>query len=287
MSPRPTALPVAFLAALLLLLPACGGGGGGANPTTPPTNPDMREPHTGTVFLWLGADMDAHVSCGRPGDGCPEGNTNYGLHGTLPVAGSILAIKRIYVHFSMPTFPAGSVLEEAWFEMFHPGTREDGMTDDVKIPVTIAAGPWLPRTITWNNQPNANTAGSISTIKLNSAEWSSTGNIRQTVGGWINDPDSNYGLVTFWNTNMNPGIEKGFYSINDIRRRLDDMGPTPRLLMRVRLPDGATSNDIVLPPFLAPGHDLPTQPGQPITMLEVSPGEGGNFPSAWRVRRGN
>lgn len=274
------------VALVLLAVAACGGGGGGTPGLMGGSGPSEMQPETGTVFLWLGADKDATVSCGRPGDGCPDGNNNFGLHGFLTVEGRILGIQRIYTHFDLPTFPEGTVIEEAYFEMFHPAAREDGMTDDVKIPVTLANARWNPRTITWNNQPNPVTAGSINTINLNSQDWSGTGNIAGTVRSWLANPDGNHGLVTFWNTSMSPGIAKGFYSINDIRRRIDDLGPAPRLVMKITLPDGATTNDIVLSPFLQPDHDLPTQPGQAITMLEVSTGEGGNFPAAWDVKRG-
>ena len=269
----------------LAWLPGCGRTGG-MTPVGPvgTTTPAPSEPVSGTVYIWIGAGKDAHVSCGRPAGGCPEGNTNYGLMGSLSVAGWELAIKSAYVYFDMPQLPDGTEIQEAYFEMYHGGAREDGKTDDVLIPVARVGSTWDPRTITYNNQPNKTPGARETAINLNSQDWSGTPNIVGIVNDWMANPQSNHGLVTSWSPLQAPYIEKGFYSINHPSRTLDDMGLAPRLLLKVQLPPGTDSNDIFLPAFLPVGHDLPTQPGQAITMMRTA--GGAEWPADWNVRQG-
>ena len=239
----------------------------------------------GTAFMWIGADKDAYVSCGQAGPPCSEEELNFGQHGILSVARNGVALKKIYVHFSLPDLPSESIIEEAYLELYHPGQNEDGQTDDINIPVALASGEWSPATLTLKNEPNIQLSGMEASINLNSAEWSGTGNIAGIIRDWYNlsNPSSNNGFYIYWNQ-INPGIEKGFYSNNDIRRNAGDLGLSPRLLLRIKLPDGSSSDDINPPP-IAPDNDL-NFGGQEILVARIS-GGGNQFPSSWNVRRGN
>ena len=116
---------------------------------------------SGTVYLWVGADKDTYGSCGNIGLGCPEQNQTFGQNGTLPVAYNGVALKKTYVHWTPPTFPAGTVIEEAYIELWHGGMNEDGQSDEIDIPVVDAQAPWSPETLTWANQPNNSLTGDV------------------------------------------------------------------------------------------------------------------------------
>ena len=282
---RPVRFLPLFLALLALGITGCGGSGLpgplGASPAAdeqPPVDPIV----SGTVYLWVGASKDALVSCG--GLGCPEADNNYGLLGFLTVAGWQRATKGAYVYFDMPLLPPGTVVEEAYFEMYHGGQREDGKTDDVQIPVARAAGLWSPRAITFANQPNITAGLGETFLNLNSQDWSGTPNIVGIIREWMANPASNFGFVASWSPLRAPFIEKGFHSINHPSRTLTDMGLAPRLLLKVQLPDGYDSSNIFMPAFLPVGHDLPTQPGKAITMMRSA--GGANWPAEWNVTLG-
>jgi len=87
--------------------------------------------------------------------------------------------------------------------------------------------------------------------------------------------------VVYWaNTGMS--IEKGFSSNNSITRTANDMGEAPRLLAKIRLPDGKNMNDVTLPQFPA-GKDLDF-PGEEILMLRYS--SASDWPEDWDVTGG-
>lgn len=265
----------ALAVALLLALAGC------SSPPTGTGGEPVEGSASGTVFLWLGSDADTYVSCETGGPPCPGEELNFGTDDFLRVAFSAVALKKTYVRFALPDLPDGSVLTEAYFELYHPGTREDGQSDDISIPVAPAAGPWSPMTLTLANEPNPQLTGGDYDINLNSAEWSGTADLATLVRDWLADPGSNHGFYVYW-PDADAGIEKGFYSNNHSSRTEDDLGRAPRLLMRVELPDGATSDDITLP-AIPPDNDLPFD-GQTILMMRVAGGE--DWPAGWEVRRG-
>ena len=241
---------------------------------------NSNQPSSSFAFIWLGSYKDAFVSCGRVGPPCPEGNNNYGRHGSLGVACCGVAFQKSYIQFGLPILPSGSVVEEAFFEMYHGGKNEDGTSDDVIIPLALAAGPWTVAGITLANEPNRSTSGAFSSIKLRSMGWSGSPNIASTVRDWYANPGANNGLNVYW-----PGpsvMQKGFYSNNDVRRRVNDLGLSPRLLIKVRLPAGATPADVTIPPLPA-DTDLPF-PGQTVLMALIQ--TGADWPAQWDVRRG-
>lgn len=271
--PRGAALLAGFLA---LGLVGCTGSSTGTDDSSP-EHPVV----SGTVFLWVGADKDGYVSCEAGGPPCPGENSNFGTNQFLRVAFSAVALKKAYVHFTLPQLPPGTEVQEAYLELFHPGTREDGKSDDVRIPVAPAAAPWSPMTLTLANEPNRQLIGGVSEIKLNSAEWSGTEDLAALVRGWLADRATNHGFYIYW-PDANAGIEKGFYSNNDSRRTASDLGLSPRLLLQVRLPEGRTSADISLP-TIPVDNDLPFD-GQSISMLRIA--GGADWPASWSVREG-
>jgi hypothetical protein len=257
------------LASLSLLSSAC---------VLPPPGGDGTA--SGTVYLWVSADKDTFASCGLQANGCPEQNLNYGQHGTLSVAFNGVALKKTYVHFTPPTFPAGTVIEEAYFEMNHGGQNEDGQSDDIDIPVAAAVADWSPMTLTWANQPNNDLTGGFTSINLISQDWSGTPDISTTVIGWHDNPSTNTGLAIYW-PNASPGIEKGFYSNNDISRTASDLGKAPRLLIKAQFPEGTSTDDMQLG-FLPADNDLDL-PGQ---ILMVRFQSNSDWPADWEVRKG-
>jgi hypothetical protein len=235
---------------------------------------------SGTVCFWISATKDAHVSYGRTGE---EVDQNFGLNGSLVVAVGPIARKRSYVDFSLPTFPAGTEVQAAKLELYHSGKNEDGYTDDITMNVArIPSGEtWTPAAITWNNRPDrgGNFAPETS-IPLRSQNWSGTPDIAGYVREMIANSSAYNGFVIWLDDGSFPQqVEKGFYSDNDIRRKQNDLGLAPRLLVRVKLPDGKSTDDITLP-FLPSGHDLQNLP-QPVTTLRFTRSD--SWPTEWNV----
>lgn len=234
-----------------------------------------------TVFIWVGSDKDTYVSCGQSGPPCSEENINYGDSNMLVVARTGVALKKIYIHFGLPILPDGSTVEEAYFELYHPAMNEDGQTDDVNIPLARAAEAWSPLGVTFENEPNPQLTGAEYSINLNSRDWSGSPNIADIVRDWYDNPSSNHGFYIYWDQ-LNPGIEKGFYSNNDVRRTADDLGLSPRLLLKVVLPSSQTSEAITLP-AIPPDNDLAFD-GQEIVMARFRVAD--SWPEDWNVTLG-
>lgn len=263
----------AFLGLLTLVLPAC-------DVVTVPTT---LTGNSNIVYMWIGADADAFTWCALNTAGCPYGDANFGRHGTLPVGFTQLDLKRTYVHFDLPTLPDGTQVEEAYLELYHGGRNEDGRTDDIDIPVALVPTAWDPMTITHNNQPFQSPPSSFASINLKSQAWSGTRDIAAEVSGLFANPGTNNGFAVHWPSPA-PPTEKGFYGINDIRRTRDDLGLSPRLLVKVVLPEGMTAADITLNPLLST-NDLNPPGSGPILMVRTISG-GADWPAAWNVTRG-
>jgi hypothetical protein len=234
---------------------------------------------SGTVCLWISATKDAHVSYGRTGE---EVDRNFGQNGTLVVAVGPIARKQTYVDFSLPTFPAGTEVQAAKLELYHSGKNEDGYTDDITMNVARIPGSetWTPATITWNNRPDrGGHFASETSMPLRSQNWSGTPDIAGYVREMMANPSAYNGFVVWLDNPFPQQVEKGFYSDNDIRRKQNDLGLAPRLLVRIKLPEGKSTDDITLP-FLPSGHDLQNLP-QPITTLRFVKSD--TWPSDWNT----
>lgn len=233
------------------------------------------------VYIWLAADKDSYTSCGAAGPPCPANSLVHGQEGFVSVGFNGVDVRKGYVHFGLPNLPAGATLQEAYFEMFYAGRNEDGQTDDVQIPVGRASGPWTVATLSRSNEPNTSLVGGEYSIRLRPQSWSGTANLADIVNAWYSSPASNNGFYIYWPT-LSPGIQKGFYSNNDIRRTVNDLGLSPRLLLKVQLAEGQTAADITLPAVLA-DNDLEF-PGQTILMARTRTQS--DWPSDWEVRLG-
>ena len=187
--------------------------------------------------------------------------------------------KRSFVHYHLPILPEGTQILEAYMELYHGGKNEDGYTDDLDIMVQRASDTWSPETLTWNNQPSF-TRSTEFYIDLRSQAWSASTDIVEIVREMFDDPDAYYGfIVEFWSSSITHGIEKGFDS-NNYSRTADDLKHSPRLLVKIELPLGKTTDDIILPP-LASDNDLDFGEGVEILMLRYSGGS--DWPSTWNV----
>lgn len=234
---------------------------------------------SGTICFWIAADKDTYASFGRTGE---EGDLNFGQHGTLPVATGPSGRKRTYLNFARPTFPEGTEILFAKMELFHPGKNEDGTSDDISLDVaTIRTEPWSPATLTWNNRPDRGMSHMTEfPLVLRSQAWSGSGNIKGFIEDMFNNPSSHYGfMIGLPDGFFAKQVEKGFYGNNDIRRKQDDLGLSPRLLMKVKLPAGKTTSDVMMP-FLPTDNDLKNLP-RPVTMVRFVQAD--EFPSDWKV----
>jgi hypothetical protein len=259
-------------AALLLAIVACA--------CNLPTGPVVIPPVIGDpteICIWVSADKDAFVSSGPAGQ---EGNLNFGRNGTLGVANGPLGRKHTYVHFTPPTLPAGSEILEAKLELFHGARNGDGSTDDINLAVGRVLEPWSPQTITWNNQPYMRgLPSSETTLRLRSQAWSGTRDISGAVDEMLASPSTNHGFIVWYQDPSGRQVDKGFYSNNDYRRKQNDLGLSPRLLIRVKLPAGKTAADLQIG-YLAADHDLGAL-AQPVTMVRVTTIS--TWPADWNV----
>lgn len=231
----------------------------------------------GDVYFWVSSDKDTYVSCGNPNQSCPEQTWTHGTRDQLVTAEWDLGIKKSYIHFTPPTLPPGAEILEAYVELYHSGKNEDGNTDDLTLPVDLAAAPWSPHTLTYGNQPNQQLIGSITQLELASQAWSSTTNIAGYVMGWHANPSSNTGLVVYWYSQYQ-NAEKGFYSNNHRSRTATDLGFAPRLLMKVAFADGTSTDDMTLG-ALPTDNDLDL--GSQVLMVRYT--STSEWPSDWNV----
>ena len=252
--------PALFVIVLSLLVPGC-------RKNAPTSSGGTAQ----TVCLWIAADKDTWVWFEYP-------ESSWDKDGYLRVA-YYGDHKRSFVHFHLPNLPAGTEIAEAHMELYHGGTTEDGYTDDLDIQVQRASGAWDPATLTWNNQPTFSRATEF-LIHLRSAAWSASDPILTIVRETFANPSAYYGFVVdLFLPAETHGFEKGFDS-NNKDRTVQDLKHAPRLLMKVKLPQGKTVSDITLP-SLPSDNDLGFPAGTQILMLRYS--QGSDWPSTWEV----
>ena len=197
------------------------------------------------AYYWIMADADTYVECVKAGGACVPVEANYAGR-PLVTSHNALGIKRSYVDFPLPDFPQGTTVEEAYVELFHSGTNEDGKTDNISIDVTRVRTPWIADDVHYENQPVRTGGGGEFQIKLKSNNWSGTSDIAFAMNQEISNPSDFHGFVAFI-SRPEPGYEKGFYSNNDNSVIQDGLGQAPRLLLKVELPEGVSVNDIGFP----------------------------------------
>lgn len=212
----------------------------------PILNPDNPVSASGTVYYWISSDADTYVECIGVVGPCQSFDVDRSGSDGLVVARTSSGVKRTYVNFPRPVFPPGTQIEEAYFELYHSGKNEDGKTDNIQLNVTRVRSPWNAGTLRYDNQPVRVESGSEFGMRLESQAWSGTQNISFAMQQDLMSSNAFEGFVVFL-SQFEPGYEKGFHAGNHASRRLGDLGFAPRLLLKVQLPDGMTSDDVDFP----------------------------------------
>ena len=225
------------------------------------------------AYYWIVADADTYVECVKAGGGCTAIEADY-TGRPLVTSHNALGVKRSYFNFPLPNFPAGTIVEEAYVEMFHSGSNEDGKTDDIAIDVSRIRTSWVADAVHYNNQPVLPGGGGEFLLKLESRDWSGTNNIASAMNQEIQNPNDFHGFVAFIARNE-PGYEKGFYSNNDILTAADQMGRGPRLLLKVELPQGVSTQDVNFPNQHSDGNGS--------TIFGVQVRQSNDWPIEWNV----
>lgn len=288
--PLRTVVPVLFAATLLLsapgctlLCPPC------AAPAPGPLAPTMEgSAQGGTAFLWLGADKDAWVGC--TAQNCADGDLNHGTLFSLDVAAPTIppGLKRTYVEFYLPELPPGTVVEEAYINLYEDSRQTP---DNTTRPVVEVTEEWDPRTINHANQPMAigglmqdATLGAFRDVN----EWRGTtptgaARLAEIVQQHLAYPSRNHGFMV--NNPANATYLRSFRSANAPSRTETDLDFSPRLLLKIRLPGGPEgfldATNVGLPP-LPPDTDLDEFLSGP-NVLMVRVAGGAAWPAAWNV----
>lgn len=230
-----------------------------------------------TYYLWLSADADTYVECFvGPGGGCAGGDINHAGSQQLVSAAVGGTRKRIYVNFPKPSFPQGTVIEEAYFELYHSGKNEDGKSDNISLNVTRVPITWTASEVTYNDQPLEPGNFGEFYLKLESQAWSGSDNIAYAMSQAYLESQPFEGFAVDI-PRPEPGYEKGFYSSNHPSNSLGDPGFAPRMLMKVTLPEGAVVSDIQLRDF-----NSDSAGSQIFSFLFRN---GNQWPSDWEIAR--
>lgn len=240
------------------------------------------------AYIWTAAYTDTYVSSQEPDRNFSANDLMAAQYAVGPLGPGLKTTS--YVKFLMPILPKGAKVEEAYFEIYHGGKNEDGTTDDITFNVSEIGVPINARTVTWNNGPDGRQfipglPISPNPNKFRSQDWCSTPNISGLIQQYIDQPQTNNGFrVTISDLRT---YYKGFYSNNAYDRKRTELGKSPRIVMKVRMP-GIATRDSIQWPSLPADHDM-TNPtlfpqGQPILISQYQFG-GSDFPAAWNVRK--
>ena len=264
-------------------LTACDGAGArntvaGGGPGTPPAQEE--------VFLWLSAWEDTYA-VSSPGNA----NVNYGRSSTLLLGRTNVSRSELFVRFQLPGLPAGSVVEEAYLQLFANDQLAGYPSQAAQVPIH-EVDPWQAPTVTWDNRPLAQALRGYLNVVPN--DWARSGNLAGVVQRHVDDPNTNNGFALTSDLFPAPVPAINFVSLgNDHTPSMFglsytglDVSAAPRLLVRVKLPVGATAADVVAPPSDNPSDRLGMGdgsgffPAPPRMLLE----RGGAWPVAWNVR---
>ncbi len=198
---------------------------------------------TGTVYYWISSDADTYVECLTIAGGCSGGDIDHSGYDFVAVAHTSSEIRRAYVNFPQPSFPSGTVVEEAYFELYNIQKNNDGKSDDILLDVNRVHKDWNAGQITYSNQPILTGNGAEFNMKMRSQNWCGTIDI----GSFMQQDlltASNFNGFLVSIQSYEPGYDKGFCSGNHKSRTLTDLGLAPRLLLKVKLPAGFTTDDV-------------------------------------------
>src|SRR5205807_7695717 len=212
------------------------------------------------------------------------------------IPGTVAWYAKSFVKFQLPHLPAGTKVDEAYFEMFHSGTTEDGTDDNTRFNVSPVGVQWRADSITWNNSPDmrAVSAGlNPWSVILHSNDWCGTTNIASTITTWFDDSTKNTGFRVELGDQKN--FYKSFYSNNSFigarnsgGRTDSTLGKAPRLLVKIELPAGKTTADLQWGTLL-PDNDITqgifTQTYNYVLMASYYSGTP-DFPTGWGAKKG-
>ncbi len=272
---------IASFTALLFLFGSC------KNST--PVSPAL----SGVVYMWIAPAADTKIDSDQPDMNFSDAGDNTIARYHIP--GTQAWHVTSYVKFLLPQLPPDTKVDEAYFELYHSGTTEDGTPDNTRFMVSPVGVWWNAKTVTWNNGPDRGTVTSgvnpIGVI-LHSNDWCGTPNIADTLVHWMAD--------TSWNTGFRVTLSdpqnwyKSFYSNNSFigannkdGRTDSTVGRAPRLLMKIELPQGKTTKDIIFPQ-LPPDMDIKLGPYTAahgiVWMADYATGV--DWPQSWNVKKG-
>lgn len=254
-----------------------------------PTQPGSGSTSNNDIaYIWNSAYTDTYISSQEPDRNFLPNELMAAQYAVGPLGPGMKTT--CYVKFIMPVMPQGSVVEEAYFEVFHGGKNEDGTTDDITFNVSEVEQPFNARTVTWNNGPDGRlfVAGqpiSPNSNRFRSQDWCSTPNISGLIQKYIDEPSTNNGFrVTISDLRT---YYKGFYSVNSFGRTRTELGKAPRIVMKIRMPAGTANSSNISWPNVPADHDLARFPtGQNIKISEYQFG-GADFPPSWNVKKGS
>ena len=118
------------------------------------SNPMIAQPPqpTTALYVWCATVADTKVDADYPDQNFNTSGDNTFARAHIP--GTLAWYVKSYVKFQLPHFPAGTKIDEVYFEMYHSGTTEDGTTDNTTFNVSPVGRQWRADSITWNNGPD-------------------------------------------------------------------------------------------------------------------------------------
>src|SRR5581483_428110 len=164
----------------------------GCKSSTSPSGAVSTSPYA----VWIAAVTTTYIS-----DAPTDTGTNFLLQGysniqLWDIPGNVQHHEVSYVRFLLPTLPAGSTIDSAYFELYHAGEREDGTTDTTQFWVSEIGVPFGFDTMTWNNGPDHGRyfqPPNPIVCSLHSKDWCGTTDIGGIVRKWFSDPATNTG----------------------------------------------------------------------------------------------
>ncbi|MCP4269061.1 MAG: DNRLRE domain-containing protein [Candidatus Brocadiaceae bacterium] len=239
------------------------------------------------IFLWIAAYKDTYVynqELDSSFNCVDDLRVTFLPHGEFKPD-----LRRTYVDFVMPRLPEGFKVTEAYLNLYNPAFRGDGTSDKIEIPVREALAYWPACTLTWRTQPedeNVFVSNGGFQLQLRSQSWfGSTVSIDKIVSRMIDNPNTNEGFILYLPAPPIGGqsAQKAFWSNNHQSRTSTDVGLAPRLLIRVKLPNGTDESDIVMPPL--PGDNDLGALGDEVMMLRIANTSDSSslWPASWQV----
>jgi hypothetical protein len=249
---------------------------------------------SGTVYMWIAPIVDTKIDADAPDMNFYKAPDNTFARAHIP--GTTAWYVKSFVKIQLPRLPEGTKIDEAYFEMFHSGTTEDGTTDNTSYHVSEVGVPWRADSITWKHSPDGGTLSSglnVLSARIHSNDWSGTEDISGIVKNWFADSSKNNGFRIELGDNQN--LYKSFYSNNSFigshnsdGRSDSTVGKAPRIVVKIELPAGKTTADIKWNAIL-PDNDLTfgsfsKRTNHIIQAIYASGTQ--DFPAEWGVKKG-